>query len=132
MKKSLFVITTFIFLVFLRLFVNELNFNGSRAELMFSLGVAFEANTLTMLIYLIIIITVGTIMLALFSDIVRGYFKKRNHKYYRSLATVTPILYVTYILALITTSASNLGPMIFGGVLALWIAVYQGDEESET
>lgn len=129
MKKFFFTVATLIFIIYSESIVSELNFNGTKNELYDSVIVAFEANTQKMLKNILIAICVGAIMCALFSDLVSEYFNNRKHKYYKSLAVVTPILYVSYILALITTSASNIGPMLFGGVLALWVAVYQGDED---
>lgn len=44
---------------------------------------------------------------------------------YRFLAKLSTILLILYIISIVTTSVSNLGPMFFGGLLAFWIAGLQ-------
>ncbi|WP_336046754.1 hypothetical protein [Solibacillus ferritrahens] len=49
-----------------------------------------------------------------------------GEKKIKNLALLLLLSALLYIFALITTSISNMGPMLFGGVFALFILEYQG------
>lgn len=81
--------------------------------------------------YLVVVLSSGAIAYGLFWELSCDWFKKRGYKNYKILGSFSGMLYVIYIGAIITTSTNNLGPMLFGGVLALWLGVLQDSQNNK-
>ncbi|MFJ8518979.1 hypothetical protein [Lysinibacillus xylanilyticus] len=77
----------------------------------------------------VFLIASASIFMALSIEIFLKRFKEKGYKEYKSIAGVSSLLLWLYITAIITTSANNIGPMLFGGVLALWITLLQDDQK---
>lgn len=83
------------------------------------------------ILYLVIALGAGAIAYGLFWELSRGWFKKRGFNNYNTIGSISGMLYVIYTGAVVTTSTNNLGPMLFGGILALWIGVLQDGQQNK-
>ncbi|UED78289.1 hypothetical protein FH508_0012505 [Lysinibacillus sp. CD3-6] len=83
------------------------------------------------ILYLVVVFAFSAIAYGLARELSSGWFKKRGYKNYETLGSSSGLLYVVYIIALITTSTNNLGPMLFGGILALCLGALQDGQNSK-
>lgn len=124
MKKSEKILAGFFILIFLisaSEFTDLFNFEESKDDFYNSIGevIANELNKfIATLMFLIISFTFMSIRLHI---IFKNVYEKSGYARPGSLSRLSIILLVVYIFALVTTTVSNIGPMLFGGVLSLWL-----------
>ncbi|MBM7663550.1 hypothetical protein JOC25_000006 [Solibacillus kalamii] len=127
-RKKLIIILIILFILCLFITVKDIDFSGNIEKTFASFVEVFIKNHNYLLYSLIGIIASGTILAALLIEKLTEFFKERNYKNYKSLGKISTLLIILYIVSLITTSGSNIGPMLFGGVLTFWIALLQENE----
>ncbi|AWE07904.1 hypothetical protein DCE79_11125 [Lysinibacillus sp. 2017] len=109
--------------------VRDVDFSGNIEKTFASFIQVFIANHKYLLYSLVGVIASGAILACLLVEKLEEYYKERNYKNYKYVGKISTILIIIYIIALITTSGSNIGPMLFGGVLTFWVAALQENEK---
>lgn len=109
--------------------VKDVDFSGNIEKTFGSFKEALIKNPKCLLCSLIGVITTGIVLAGLLMEKLEEYYKEKNFRNYKYLGRISTLLIILYIVALITTSGSNIGPMLFGGVLTFWVAALQENEK---